>query len=180
MSGSNRVRGVWAAAATAAILAIPAASASADPAAGDYSCDIAALTVQNELMNGQSGSFTAVGQGECWTGAAGAKVATQFSANGAYRAQKCSLISIAQPSYLTLNGTLTIAPSGASAVSTGVTISTADVATANTGAGTISLASGQVGAVTVKYANPVLGVIARCGGDPFSPSYSGTFRRPGT
>jgi hypothetical protein len=162
-------------AATAAVLAMPAAPASADPAAGDYSCDIAALTVQNELMNGQSGSFTASGAGECWTGTTGAKVATQFSASGTYRAQKCSLISVAQPGYLTLNGTLTIAPSGASPVSTGVTISTADVATSNTGAGTISLASGQTGYVTVKYGSPVLGVIERCGGDPFRPTYKGTF-----
>lgn len=160
--------------AAAAILAVPA-SASADPAAGDYSCDIAALNVQNELMNGQSGSFTAAGGGECWTDDAGAKVATEFSASGTYRAQKCSLISVAQPGYLTLNGTLTIAPSGSAAVSTGVTISTADVATSNTGAGTISLASGQTGHVTVKYANPVLGVIERCGGDPFRPMYTGTF-----
>jgi hypothetical protein len=29
--------------------------------------------------------------------------------------------------------------------------------------------------VQVDYASPVLGVIARCGGDPFSPEYSGKF-----
>jgi hypothetical protein len=176
MNGGNRGRGVCVCvAAAAAVIAIPAAPASADPAAGDYSCDISALTVQNELMNGESGSFTAAGAGECSTSVGGAKAATQFSMSGTYRAQKCSLISVAQPSYLTLTGTLTIAPSGASAVSTGATISTADLATSNTGVGTISLASGQLGHVTVKYGSPVLGVIERCGGDPFSPRYSGTF-----
>ena len=94
---------------------------------------------------------------------------------GTYRAQKCSLISVAQPSYLVLTGTLTLTPSGGSAASTGVRISTSDVATSNNSVGTITLDSGQTGPVQVDYASPVLGVIARCGGDPFSPVYSGTF-----
>ncbi|HEX8053026.1 MAG TPA: hypothetical protein VF517_08530 [Thermoleophilaceae bacterium] len=148
---------------------------SAGAAVGDYSCDIASLQVQNEFDNGSSGTFTATGSGQCWTSDPTKKVATQFSASGTYRAQKCSLISVTQPSYLVLNGTLTITPSGQTAGSTGMTISTADVVTANHSAGTITLASGQTGPVQVDYASPVLGVIARCGGDPFSPEYSGTF-----
>jgi hypothetical protein len=149
--------------------------ASAGAAVGDYSCDIESLQVQNEFDNGSSGTFTATGNGQCWTGDPTQKVATQFSASGTYRAQKCSLISVVQPSYLVLNGTLTITPSGLPAGSTGVTISTADVVTSNKSVGTITLASGQTGPVQVSYASPVLGVIARCGGDPFSPEYSGTF-----
>jgi hypothetical protein len=148
---------------------------SAGAAVGDYSCDIDSLTVQNELDNGGSGTFTATGSGQCWTSDPTQKVATQFSASGTYRAQKCSLISIVQPSYLVLTGTLTITPSGLPSGSTGMTISTADVVTANGSVGTIKLASGQTGPVQVDYASPVLGVIARCGGDPFSPEYSGKF-----
>ena len=144
----------------------------------EYNCDIESLAVQNELDNGSSGSFTASGGGQCWTDQPEVKVATQFSASGSYRAQKCSLISVAQPSYLVLTGTLTIAPSGQPAVSTGVTISTADLGTSNNSAGTIRLDSGQTGPVQVSYASPLLGFVARCGGDPFSPEYSGTFVRP--
>ena len=156
--------------------AVPAGASAASIA--DYSCDIESLTVQNELDNGGSGPFTATGTAQCWTDDPTQTFSAQLSASGTYRAQKCSLISVAQPSYLRLTGSLTITPdpaSGQPAGTTGVTISTADVATSNTGAGTISLASGQLGYVTVKYANPVLGVIERCGGDPFSPRYRGTF-----
>ncbi|HEX8744429.1 MAG TPA: hypothetical protein VF712_14970 [Thermoleophilaceae bacterium] len=167
-------RGAVALGAAAAMAALPA-PASAAPSVGDYSCEIASLSVQDEFLNGSSGPFSAGGSGSCWTDDPNQKVATQFSASGTYRAQKCSLISVAQPSYLTLTGTLTLAPSGASAVSTGVTITTADVATSNSSAGTITLGSGQTGPVTVRYANPVLGVIERCGGDPFRPTYSGRF-----
>lgn len=157
-----------------ALVAMVPGTAGAAPV-GDYSCDIASLTVQEELYDGQSGPFTASGSGECWTDDRNQRVAAQFSASGNYRAQNCSLISVAQPSYLTLDGTLTITPAGSPAVSAGVGITTADVATSNTSGGTIALTSGQVGAVTVKYARPVLGVIERCGGDPFRPSYSGSF-----
>ena len=158
----------------AAVVAVPG-SASAAPSVGDYSCDIASLAVQNDLMDADSGPFTASGSGECWTDDVNQKTAVSFGASGTYVAQNCSLISVAQPSYLTLTGTLTITPAGGSAVSTGVTIRTADVATSNNSAGTISLASGQTGYVRVKYKNPVLGVIERCARDPFRPTYTGTF-----
>jgi hypothetical protein len=157
-----------------AVLAAPA-SAAADPP--DYSCDIG-LSVANELYNNSSGTFDAAGAGECWLDDPTDRVQTQFSASGSYVAQRCSLISVVQPSYLTLTGTLTITPAAASglpAATTGVTITTADVATLNTGAGTISLGSGQLGYVRVKYDNPVLGTIARCGGNRFRPVYNGTF-----
>ena len=168
-----RLRGVCAAIGMAALFVVPS-SASAAPIE-DYSCDIASLRVNEELDNGKSGSFTASGSGECWTGDPQQKTAATFSASGSWVAQKCSLISIAQPSYLTLSGTLTITPSGGSAVSTAVIIKTADVGTANTGPGTISLGSGQTGPVIAKYTSYLLGFVARCGGDGFSPVYSGKF-----
>jgi hypothetical protein len=161
---------------TGLFAAVPAGASAAS--IGDYSCDIESLTVQNELDNGGSGSFTATGSAQCWTDDPTQKFSAQLTASGTYRAQKCSLISVAQPSYLRLTGSLTITPdpaSGQPAGTTGVTISTADLGTSNRSVGTITLDSGQTGPVQVSYANPVLGVIARCGGDPFSPVYSGTF-----
>ncbi|MDQ3935871.1 MAG: hypothetical protein M3340_14705 [Actinomycetota bacterium] len=155
-------------------MAIVPAPASAAPI-GDYSCDITTLRVNEELDNGSSGPFTAAGSAECWTGDVNQKVTTALSASGTYRAQKCHLINPVIPSYLTLTGTITLTPSGDSAVSTGVTITTADVGTASTGPGTISLGSGQTGYVTARYTNYLLGFVARCGGDGFSPVYSGTF-----
>ncbi len=169
-----RFRGACVVIGAAAVVAASPAPASA-ASVGDYSCDIATLRVNEELDNGKSGSFTASGSGECWTGDPQQKTATSFSASGSWVAQKCSLISVAQPSYLTLSGTLTITPSGGSAASTSVIIKTADVGTANTGPGTISLGSGQSGYVIAKYTSYLLGFVARCGGDGFSPVYSGTF-----
>ena len=134
--------------------------------------------MQNELDNGGSGTFTATGSAQCWADDPTVKVPTQLSASGTYRAQKCSLISVAQPSYLRLSGSITVTPqsgSGLTGGTTGVEISTADLGTSNRSVGSITLASGQSGPVQVSYASPVLGVIARCGGDPFSPIYKGTF-----
>jgi hypothetical protein len=162
-------------AAVAALAAIGPAQASAAPVE-DYSCEIASLSVHEELQTGKTGPFTASGSGSCWTDNPDQKVGTQFSASGTYQALQCGLGHPAQPGYLTLSGTLTLTPSGSSAVSTGVTITTADVATVNESAGTISLESGQVGAVTVDYGVPVFGVIMRCHGkDEFSPRYTGRF-----
>ena len=87
------------------VLAIAAASvfgavsaAPAGAAVGDLSCDIESLAVQNELDNGGTGTFTATGSAQCWADDPTVKVPTQLSAGGTYRAQKCSLISVAQPS----------------------------------------------------------------------------------
>lgn len=161
--------------AVGAVLAGVPAQASAAPVE-DYSCDIASLTVKEELQTGSSGPFTATGTGSCWTDDPRQTVSTQLSASGTYRALRCGLQDPAQPSYLTLTGTLTLTPSGSSSVSTGVTITTADVATVNESAGTISLDSGQAGYVTVDYGVPVFGVIMRCHGkDEFSPRYTGKF-----
>jgi len=142
---------------------------------GDYSCDIASLQVNEEFDNGGSGPFTASGSGECWTGNPQQKVSTTFSASGTYVAKKCNLITGVIPAYLTLSGNLTITPQGSSAMSTTAIIKTADIATANSSVGTISLGSGQEGAVTVDYDTSVLGFVARCGGNGFSPDYSGKF-----
>ncbi|HEX8743510.1 MAG TPA: hypothetical protein VF712_10275 [Thermoleophilaceae bacterium] len=170
----NRRTCLLACAVAAAFTVVPA-RASAAPVE-DYSCDITSLTVHEELQTNRSGPFTASGSANCWTGDAGQKVSTQLSASGTYRALRCGLLDPAQPSYLTLTGTLTLTPSGSSSVSTGVTITTSDVATVNDSAGTISLESGQAGYVKVDYGVPVFGVIMRChGADPFSPSYTGTF-----
>jgi hypothetical protein len=161
--------------ATAAALAVVPAQANAAPVE-DYSCDITSLTVQEEFQTGKSGPFTATGSGSCWTDDPNQKVSTQLSASGTYQALRCGLRDPAQPAYLTLTGTLTLTPSGSSSVSTGVTITTADVATVNESAGTIALDSGQAGYVKVDYGVPVFGVIMRChGADEFSPSYTGTF-----
>ncbi|HEX8743526.1 MAG TPA: hypothetical protein VF712_10355 [Thermoleophilaceae bacterium] len=159
-----------------AFAAVPASAGAAG--VGDYSCDLS-LSVSTPMDNGSSGSFSASGPGECWLANPTVRVPTQFSASGTYRAQRCSLISIAQPSYLTLTGTLTFTPSGGSSLSTSVTIKTADVATSNSGAGTITLGSGQQGPITVDYDSGALGFVARCGGGDFQPEYDGTFVRAG-
>jgi hypothetical protein len=93
--------------ATAATLAAVPAQASAAPVE-DYSCEIASLAVHEELQTGNSGPFTATGSGSCWTDDPNQKVSTQLSASGTYRALRCGLTDPAQPSYLTLTGTLKI------------------------------------------------------------------------
>jgi hypothetical protein len=157
-----------------AAFAVVPAQAGAAPVQ-DYSCDIASLQVNEEFDNGSSGPFTASGTGECWTDDPQQKVSTTFSASGTYVAKKCNLISGVIPAYLTLSGNLTITPSGSSSMSTTVIIKTSDIVTANSSVGTISLGSGQDGAVTVDYDTSVLGFVARCGGNGFSPDYSGSF-----
>ena len=174
----SSVRAIGLAAALAALAAVAPATASAAPTVGDYSCDFD-LSVQTEVYNNSSGPFTAAGTAECWVDDPTQRVPAQLSASGTYTAQKCSLLSVAQPSYLTLRGSLTITPaagSGWPSGTTGMTITTADVANVDTSAGTIALDSGQSGPVTVQYDKPVLGTIQRCGGgNRFRPQYSGTF-----
>ena len=172
----SSVRGILAATVAAAAIAIVPGSASAASIA-DYSCDMD-LTVTTPMDNGSSGSFSASGTGQCALGDPTKTVPTTFSVSGTYRAQRCSLISVAQPSYLNLSGTLTMTPQGSGAMSTSVNISTYDIATMNGAHGTINLGSGQTGITSVSYDSGALGFVARCGGGDFFPEYDASFQQP--